>query len=561
MPQKPAFLLPLVAVCMFFATCKKNSSPKSPESSGKKGISAFAIISNTNSPFPNIFGKIVGDSIYLPVPQGMSLTGLTPTITYSGVGISPATGTAQNFNVPVIYTVTAADGSSISYTVVPEVVSDNKNITSFIFRAADNPGLSADLAGLVGADTIVVYADSTVMSGLTPTIAYTGVKISPVSGVRQDFSNPVTYTVTAEDAAVKRYTVILTMNRYLYVGSYDGNLYALDAATGNMIWKFASAGAIESSPTLYNGIVYFISSDTYAYAVNAMTGVLQWKSQLPQAYTNPGYGSNPTVQAGIMYFNAPYYLVALDATTGSLRWQTSIDPWSSANSPTVVNGVVYNPTINSGGPIVAFNALSGSRIRNFSVGAGAANPAVVNGIVYGNTDSAILGAWDVQTGIPKTGFSAPILVAAPSSPTLYRGNVYIGINAGQFGSGGLLALDANTGVLRWRADTLPGEAASSPVAGSGLIFAFDDYGFFRAFDAGTGVQKWSTSGPYGSALNATIANGTLYFGAFNGAVYAVDALTGLTKWGFQTGGQVISGPCVVDVSGIVHHPTVSGDQQ
>jgi outer membrane protein assembly factor BamB len=542
---------------MVVATCKKNS-PKSSE----KGISSFTIYSTGTPTFPSIIGKIVGDSIYLPVSQAVSLTGLTPTITYSGVSIYPAAGTAQNFNIPVVYTVTAADGSTISYTVVTKVLSNSKNITSFVFRASDNSGLAADLPGVVGTDTIVVYADSTAnIAGMTPTIAYTGVSISPASGVKQDFSNPMTYSVTAEDGSIKSYAVIVTVDRYLYVGSYDGNLYALDAATGRLIWKFGTGGGIASSPTLYNGIVYFLSSDAYAYAVTAMTGSLQWKYQLPPEAPNPVYGSNPTVQAGIMYFNAPYYLYALDAAAGSLRWQTYIDPWSGSNSPTVVNGVVYNPTIDGGGPVVAFDALSGSRIRNFSIGSGTANPVVVNGIVYGNYDSAILGAWDVQTGIDKIGFLPPIIQTMASSPTIYNGNVYFSLGTGQFDNGALLALDANTGALQWEFNSGPGGAISAPAAGGGMIFAFDNLGFLRALDAVTGAVKWSISGPYTAALNATFANGTLYFGASNGCVYAVNALTGLAKWSFQTGGLVIAGPCVVDVSGNLHHPTVSGDQQ
>jgi len=369
------------------------------------------------------------------------------------------------------------------------------------------------------------------------------------------------YTVTAEDGSTKNYTVILTMDRYLYVGSYDGNLYALDAATGNLIWKFGTGGGIASSPTQYNGVIYFLSSDTYAYAVNAKTGSLFWKYQLPFGNPNTVYGSNPTVQAGIMYCNAPFYLVALDAAAGSLRWQTYIDPWSYDNSPTVVNGVVYNPTI-GGGPVVAFDALSGSLIRSFSIGSGAANPVVVNGIVYGNYDSAILGAWDVHTGLDKIGFSAPIIEAtSASSPTIYHGNIYFSLATGQFGNGALLALDANTGVLQWEFNTSPGGGISTPVAGGGMIFAFDNLGYFRALDAVTGAVKWSTYGTYTAALNATFANGTLYFGETNGSVNAVNAGTGLPKWSFQTGGMVIAGPCVVDVNGNVHHPTVSGDQQ
>src|SRR3712207_4707555 len=54
-----------------------------------------------------------------------------------------------------------------------------------------------------------------------------------------------------------------------YVGSGDGVLYALDAATGVERWRFAAARAITSSPALAGGAVYFGSRDNAFYAVDA----------------------------------------------------------------------------------------------------------------------------------------------------------------------------------------------------------------------------------------------------------------------------------------------------
>ena len=45
--------------------------------------------------------------------------------------------------------------------------------------------------------------------------------------------------------------------RRVYVGSYDGNVYALDAATGDVRWRYDSPGAIHGAPTVLAGLVYF----------------------------------------------------------------------------------------------------------------------------------------------------------------------------------------------------------------------------------------------------------------------------------------------------------------
>jgi outer membrane protein assembly factor BamB len=53
----------------------------------------------------------------------------------------------------------------------------------------------------------------------------------------------------------------------VYLGGFDGYLYAVDTETGQEKWKFKTGGAIESSPSIANGVVYIGSLDGYLYAV------------------------------------------------------------------------------------------------------------------------------------------------------------------------------------------------------------------------------------------------------------------------------------------------------
>ena len=46
-------------------------------------------------------------------------------------------------------------------------------------------------------------------------------------------------------------------NGVVYVGSDDGNLYALDASTGALLWSYTTGDIVFSSPAVANGIVYF----------------------------------------------------------------------------------------------------------------------------------------------------------------------------------------------------------------------------------------------------------------------------------------------------------------
>jgi len=93
----------------------------------------------------------------------------------------------------------------------------------------------------------------------------------------------------------------------VYFGSSDGNLYALNANTGNKKWAFRTNGIVHTSPALYKGKVYFGSWDTYLYALNAHTGKLQWKFKTggqPVYHLLEGIQSSPVCADGMLYFGS-----------------------------------------------------------------------------------------------------------------------------------------------------------------------------------------------------------------------------------------------------------------
>jgi hypothetical protein len=85
---------------------------------------------------------------------------------------------------------------------------DSKEIIRFALLGID---------GAIGENTVTLTVphDSDLTS-LTPTITHTGVSIDPPSGVANDFTSPVEYTVTAEDDSTKVYTVTVSVEAYFY---------------------------------------------------------------------------------------------------------------------------------------------------------------------------------------------------------------------------------------------------------------------------------------------------------------------------------------------------------
>src|ERR1700674_1365913 len=61
-------------------------------------------------------------------------------------------------------------------------------------------------------------------------------------------------------------------NGVVYVGSADGNLYALNARTGARLWNYPTGTTVGSSPAVANGVVYVGSDDSNLYAFRRMHG-------------------------------------------------------------------------------------------------------------------------------------------------------------------------------------------------------------------------------------------------------------------------------------------------
>ncbi|RME25202.1 MAG: hypothetical protein D6806_08270 [Deltaproteobacteria bacterium] len=98
----------------------------------------------------------------------------------------------------------------------------------------------------------------------------------------------------------------------LYVGNLDGYLYALDAASGALKWRFKAGEGITSSPLVESGVVYFGSKDDHVYAVDAGTGKLLWKFK-----TGDDVLSSARISEGVLYIGSnDKKLYGLDPKTG-----------------------------------------------------------------------------------------------------------------------------------------------------------------------------------------------------------------------------------------------------
>jgi outer membrane protein assembly factor BamB len=332
-------------------------------------------------------------------------------------------------------------------------------------------------------------------------------------------------------------------NGFVYFESYDSNLYCLEATTGALKWKFKTEGerrfaakhlhgaepAAEtmpdpfdfflSSPVVVSGAVYFGSGDTNVYAVDAATGSLKWR-----------FKTGDVVHASLAYADGTLfvgswdsYFYALDATTGKEKWRFKTGEDSDTHnqqgiqsSAAVTDGIVYFGCRDS--KFYALDAATGKQIWAFpNKGSWViASPAVAGGKVYFPTsDTGLFHALDAKTGAPVFSLDFkhwPMF----SSPAVAGDFAYVGSHSGR-----LYVINLKTQKLAWSFDT-DGRKKN------GATYTKDDdtpkaeAAFFDFFynDMVEGVAKMMSVGAVLSS--PAISGDTVIFGSTDGNVYALE---------------------------------------
>jgi len=115
----------------------------------------------------------------------------------------------KSFILFAVLLIMVATGCSGSDRTVPttEPPSSKKAITAFSFTSPAATGVITEASHTIA----ITVPFGTVVTALVPTIIHTGSSISPATGVANNFTSPVTYTVTAADATKQPYTITVTV--------------------------------------------------------------------------------------------------------------------------------------------------------------------------------------------------------------------------------------------------------------------------------------------------------------------------------------------------------------
>jgi outer membrane protein assembly factor BamB len=151
----------------------------------------------------------------------------------------------------------------------------------------------------------------------------------------------------------------------IYVPSLDKNVYALDAETGEEIWRSNVGGSVSDRVVMNGDLIYVGSFDNQVHALDKATGASRWTAPA-QA---PVWGAPAYADGSVFFVDLNGNVFAIGADTGELRWEEDVAEFVIA--ATVVNdGVVYvatagDPDINPAerqGILIALSADTGEEL-------------------------------------------------------------------------------------------------------------------------------------------------------------------------------------------------------
>lgn len=166
----------------------------------------------------------------------------------------------------------------------------------------------------------------------------------------------------------------------LYVGSWDGNVYAIGARKGKRHWAYQTGNKVNASPAYWKGRVYVADDSGTLYALNAGSGRHVWSASDATEF----FYATPTAAYGRIYVGATDgTMYAYGAKSGNLLWAKPLGTYIYS-SAAVFDRKVYVGTYD--GKFYALDAATGDVEWQKDMPSSVhAPPVVMGGLVYVST--------------------------------------------------------------------------------------------------------------------------------------------------------------------------------
>ena len=311
----------------------------------------------------------------------------------------------------------------------------------------------------------------------------------------------------------------VVVDDYVFIGSSDYNLYAINKTMGIQIWNYTTGNSIETTPAVSEERVFIKSSDQYLYAINKTTGLELWNFSTGTAFNHP----SPMVANGKVLIGGWTILYVLNESTGEQIWNFNVSGVGVSYTPAIANGKVF--VVFGFGGLFVLTESTGSQIWNYTLGGdGYRNPTVANDRVFiadvGNSLSLI--ALNESTGVQLWNYTGGG-GATFSTPAVANGRVFFEDMSN------VTALNETTGEVLWNIyfvstntmRTSPAVAdgkvfiaftASAPTPGVPTFYALDETDGSTIWSTGLYEDYWICLNgcTWGTLASPAVADGVVY---------------------------------------------------
>lgn len=280
----------------------------------------------------------------------------------------------------------------------------------------------------------------------------------------------------------------------LYVTTGFGDLVAMDAGSGAVVWRQRFDGPVSGAPAVAGGTVYVAGRDGTGWAVDAANGRQRWVHAGLRRTSGVMGGTAPAVADRVVIMpSSAGQVIALDRAKGEAVWSGAVAGQRARRSAAFVVDVTGDPVV-AGGKVYVGSAAGRTAAFRLDTGEmlweareGAMGPVwPVGNAVFQVTDNGRLIRLDAATG--ETVWETPLGHFTRERPRRQLATV---AHYGPVLAGGRLVVASSDGLIRFFAPDSGaplgevaiqgGGAASAPAVAGGTLFVLTTAGQVQAF--------------------------------------------------------------------------------
>ena len=307
-----------------------------------------------------------------------------------------------------------------------------------------------------------------------------------------------------------------------YVAGSGGDVYALDAKTGKVLWHVATKVPLSAGPGAGGGLVVAGSTDGQVVALDAETGAKKWQVRTSgEVLAAPAIG-----QAAAIVRTVDGRVRALGLADGKELWineQTVPRLSLRGTAPPVLAGDAVVCGFDDG-RVVAYAVGNGDRLWDAPVSSSRGKTEIERLV---DIDGAVrVSGRDVYA----VGFQGKLAMLALDSGQVWWSrdlSSYRGLALGDealyvsTADGHVEALQRRDGTTIWSNDALLRRGLSAPALDGDAVVVADFEGYLHWLDRGTGALLARVHPKKGTVTNAPVAvDGMVYLQTDGGRVYA-----------------------------------------